>query len=495
MFGYACDRCREKHQSCNHELPCKRCIKANVADTCHYTPKRTRTKNTAQNMRSSTGMPASGLRTGTSGGFHHGMHSGNADMNTMFTGFPMPHQLGVMDHGFTMNNPHMSGSSSNPGTPFNPANAPRFPAHSLMNGGPIDPNMPFPNFPHMMMPPHPSMLFPFPPPELQKQQFHPNMMPQMAPFFPTPFLPIQQQNLNVPMNNPNQANFSQMPQMMPSFPHMGMGPLPPGPLPMMPQIETRRSITPTGQTAMYSNNPSNQPTSSDGPSALDRISLPTMDHRLSQSGGFYFPPPDIMSMMPMMNQGMPGAVPSFVPGFGFPQRKSNSALCEALLFNSDVPHSEEMHNNPNSVASNQHIPPPLLPGFHQGYTFPPLASDVSVSTQIPTNTGNDVTNLSVQEESGAKTGERSDTNENDSSHTPVGYQSDRHGGTNSTLRNDAVYTDENRGPVNMMSHKPDHDKSKNLVRDSAPSTSASVSMSRLLNADIYQQYHSNITEN
>lgn len=43
-FGYACDRCREKHQSCDHEKPCKRCIKANVADFCHYTPKRSRTK-------------------------------------------------------------------------------------------------------------------------------------------------------------------------------------------------------------------------------------------------------------------------------------------------------------------------------------------------------------------------------------------------------------------------------------------------------------------
>jgi hypothetical protein len=41
-FGYACDRCREKHQSCDHEKPCKRCIKANVAAFCHYTPKRAR---------------------------------------------------------------------------------------------------------------------------------------------------------------------------------------------------------------------------------------------------------------------------------------------------------------------------------------------------------------------------------------------------------------------------------------------------------------------
>lgn len=43
-FGYACDRCREKHQSCNHELPCKRCVKANLGDQCHYTPKKSRGK-------------------------------------------------------------------------------------------------------------------------------------------------------------------------------------------------------------------------------------------------------------------------------------------------------------------------------------------------------------------------------------------------------------------------------------------------------------------
>src|SRR4051794_40873977 len=42
IFGYACDRCREKHQSCDHSFPCKRCVKSGVSEFCHYTPKKTR---------------------------------------------------------------------------------------------------------------------------------------------------------------------------------------------------------------------------------------------------------------------------------------------------------------------------------------------------------------------------------------------------------------------------------------------------------------------
>ena len=43
-FGYACDRCRQKHQSCDHQFPCQRCLKANCGEVCHYTPKRARTR-------------------------------------------------------------------------------------------------------------------------------------------------------------------------------------------------------------------------------------------------------------------------------------------------------------------------------------------------------------------------------------------------------------------------------------------------------------------
>ena len=51
-FGYACDRCREKHQSCDHEKPCKRCVKANLSDYCHYTPKRSRSSKCIQDHHS-----------------------------------------------------------------------------------------------------------------------------------------------------------------------------------------------------------------------------------------------------------------------------------------------------------------------------------------------------------------------------------------------------------------------------------------------------------
>lgn len=43
-FGYACDRCRQKHQSCDHQLPCQRCVKASCGEACHYTPKRPRSR-------------------------------------------------------------------------------------------------------------------------------------------------------------------------------------------------------------------------------------------------------------------------------------------------------------------------------------------------------------------------------------------------------------------------------------------------------------------
>lgn len=52
MFGYACDRCREKHQSCNHETPCIRCIKVGIAELCHYTPKRSRSRTISANLSS-----------------------------------------------------------------------------------------------------------------------------------------------------------------------------------------------------------------------------------------------------------------------------------------------------------------------------------------------------------------------------------------------------------------------------------------------------------
>ena len=74
-FGYACDRCREKHQSCDHEKPCKRCVKANVADFCHYTPKRSRSgkashaqSNSSSNMNNSSMM--------NEGGPFHGLEIG-----------------------------------------------------------------------------------------------------------------------------------------------------------------------------------------------------------------------------------------------------------------------------------------------------------------------------------------------------------------------------------------------------------------------------------
>lgn len=53
IFGYACDRCREKHQSCNHKTPCSRCIKASVAELCHYTPKKSRSKSQPSGIRRS----------------------------------------------------------------------------------------------------------------------------------------------------------------------------------------------------------------------------------------------------------------------------------------------------------------------------------------------------------------------------------------------------------------------------------------------------------
>lgn len=46
-FGYACDRCRKKHQSCDHNQPCQRCIKAGSTVACNYTPKRPRTLKSA----------------------------------------------------------------------------------------------------------------------------------------------------------------------------------------------------------------------------------------------------------------------------------------------------------------------------------------------------------------------------------------------------------------------------------------------------------------
>lgn len=82
MFGYACDRCREKHQSCNHELPCKRCTKANAADSCHYTPKRTRSKA----VRPSSSMSM--------------MSSGSSNSNS-----PIRGQVGMPFHAFMQGHP------------------------------------------------------------------------------------------------------------------------------------------------------------------------------------------------------------------------------------------------------------------------------------------------------------------------------------------------------------------------------------------------------
>ena len=57
IFRYACDRCREKHQSCDHKSPCLRCIKASVADLCHYTPKKSRSKSLPNGIRRAVHIP------------------------------------------------------------------------------------------------------------------------------------------------------------------------------------------------------------------------------------------------------------------------------------------------------------------------------------------------------------------------------------------------------------------------------------------------------
>lgn len=427
-------------------------------------------------------MPASGLRTVNTAGFHHGMSANNNDMN-MFMGFPMAHPTGMMDQTFMMNNPQSTGGSSNPGTPFNPTNNPRFPVHQLMNPAPIDPNTPFPNFPQMMIPHHP-MLFPFPSPEFQKQQFPPNMINQSTPFLPAQFFPMQPQNI-LPGPNVNQMNFPQMHHgMMPPFPSMGMGHLPQS-LPMMPQIETRRSITPNSQIAMHSSNSPNH--SIDGSSALDRISLPTMDHRLSQSGGFFLPPPDVVSMMSMMNSGAPGCMPplmpTFTPGFGL-QRKSNSALCEALLFNSDIPNPEELHNNPGNISSQPTTS--LLPGFHQGYTFPPLVSDINGSSNVHSTDIDNITESNVQLD-----GERSNSNVTLPSRISIDIGKNNSRISNSSLNSEVVNTkDENRASINVASYKHEYDNEWKMSKDPVSSASNSGSMSRLLNNDIYQHQNS-----
>lgn len=477
MFGYACDRCREKHQSCNHELPCKRCIKANVSDTCHYTPKRTRSKNTAQNIQSNTGMPTSNLRTASTAAFHHGMPTNSTDMN-MFMGFPIAHPASMMDQTFMMNSSQSTGGSSNPGTPFNPTSNSRFPVHQLMNPVPIDPNISFPNFPQMMLPHH-SMIFPFPSSEFQKQQLSSNMMNQSTSFLPTHFFPIQPQNI-LPGTSLNQMSFPQMHHgMMAPFPPIGMGHLPSS-LPMMPQIEARRSITPNSQVVVHSSNNPNH-NIGDETSGLDRISLPTIDHRLSQSGGFFLPSSDAVSMMSMMNSGAPGCMPPLMPVFASSfevQRKSNSALCEALLFNSDIPHPEELHNNPG-IVSNQSAPA-LLPGFHQGYTFPPLTSDINGSPHTHTDVDNTI-------ESNVQSGdERSNSSNIMSSRVSIDIRKNNLNISNPSLSNQVVNTkDENRSSINMTSYKHEYDSEWKVSKDPI-SSSASSSMSRLLNSDIYQ---------
>lgn len=69
----------------------------------------------------------------------------------------------------------------------------------------------------------------------------------------------------------------------------------------------------------------------------------------------------------MMNPYDPMA-PIMMPGFpSFPQRKSNSALGEAMMFPTDMMPSEE------SLAMHGQGPPfPHGYAFHNGYTFPPL---------------------------------------------------------------------------------------------------------------------------
>jgi hypothetical protein len=473
MFGYACDRCREKHQSCNHELPCKRCIKANVADSCHYTPKRTRSKNTtltgAGSIRHHTnggfttrGMGVSMLPNGNSQGNNHigmMMNSPNGMMIPPHMMHPdalfhmmMNNPVGAHPYMMGMNGNNMGGlNNSHPMTMMmDPSGVPYFGAgpngngrHNGENtGAPMNSTVGSMTSPPMMMMPVGGMFPPYHPMNqgmMEEQMMHMGMMnhqnssnpdvgSQLPPFMPHPMMfPFPPHDSMMPMilqNRQSQSGQGSNPQSFTPMPHQhvamqGHGPhSSKGPsqsqtplqthpsLPMLPHpygnigsqhgtsqregsaetmsdgsyhhldgssSDLRRSITPGNRGQDGSNVSVNGSSTS-----LEKLSLPAMDHhRLSGSG--LFPMPQQSSQHLQTND---SGAPIIMPhGFPFVQRKSNSALGEALLFPQDMlSHSDEF--NPGMLpmlASFQSQNPsmmsmgtgPIVP-FPQGYTFPPI---------------------------------------------------------------------------------------------------------------------------